>query len=285
MTTNDQDSTFGRDVTALPLPGARDALLLVRPARPDLDAHAWATQNRRAIERALLLHGALLFRGFRLETADQIGSFAAATSDDFSPFVEESSPRSKVAGVVYTSTDYPAGYPIQLHNEYSYASEWPMRLYFGCLVPPASGGETPIASTRAILRRLRPATREAFQERGVMYVRNFRPKIGVSWQTAFQTKDKAVVEAYCRGAGIAFEWLPRDGLRTRQVGDAIVKHPVTGEDVWFNHGFFFNIEALEPPEVREFFRAEGEDALSTNTYFGDGSAIPTAMLEEDPDGL
>lgn len=274
------DDAFGPGVVARPYSEDRAGLLLVQSDRSGAHAASWATEHRATIARALLVHGAVLFRGFQRETAVQVGEFASAISDDLPQFAEESSPRSKISENVYTSTDYPAEYPIQFHNEYSYAGEWPMRLYFGCLQPAAAGGETPIASTRAILQRLQPATRDAFRQRGVMYMRNYRQGIGVSWQVAFGTEEKAAVEAHCKRARIAFEWLDDDDLRTRQVGDAIVRHPFTGEDVWFNHGFFFNIEALEPLDVREFFRSEGEDALTTNTYFGDGTAIPGAMLEE-----
>jgi hypothetical protein len=50
--------------------------------------------------------------------------------------------------------------------------------------------------------------------------------------------------------------------------------------VWFNHGFFFNINALEPLELRTFFLDAGPDMYSTNSYFGDGSEIPMDLLEE-----
>jgi alpha-ketoglutarate-dependent taurine dioxygenase len=277
---NDRLAVFSGMVSAMPYPHAQPLPLLIRPAQAVPDAVDWARRDRLAIRMALLDCGAILFRGFGLDTAERINAFAAAISPDMPAFAEESSPRSRIAGAVHTSTDYPHEYPIQFHNEYSYASEWPMKLYFGCLVAPAAAGETPIADTRGVLRRLRPATRDAFRARGVRYTRNFRRGVGVSWQTAFGSEDRSAVEAHCRQAGIAFEWLAGDALRTRQTGEAIVRHPDTGEELWFNHGFFFNLEALEPPEVREFFRAEGEDALSTQTSFADGTPIPLAMLDD-----
>jgi alpha-ketoglutarate-dependent taurine dioxygenase len=274
-----RDVGLGSEVTLTPLQEGVDSLLVVQP-KGDLNGAAWAHENRAVIERTLLAQGAVLFRGFGVVTAEQFGNFAKAISTDFPCFAEESSPRSQVVGPVYTSTDYPAAYPIQFHNEFSYANEWPRNLCFACLTPPATGGETPIADSRAVLRRLAPATREAFRTRKVMYTRNFRPGVGVSWQTAFQTKEKSAVEAYCQAGGIPYEWLRGDGLRTRQVQDAIVMHPVTQEDVWFNHGFFFNIEALEPVEIRDLLRAEGEGNWPTNTCFGDGEPIPREWLEQ-----
>jgi alpha-ketoglutarate-dependent taurine dioxygenase len=241
---------------------------------------AWAASRRGMIEQTLQRHGAVLFRGYGVDTPEKLAAVAAATSTGNASFAEESSPRTRVAGDVFTSTDYPSQYPIQFHNEFSYASEWPMKLYFGCLVAPKKGGATPIADTRGILRRLSPATRARFASKKVTYVRNYMPGLGVSWQTAFRTSSRSEVAEQCRARGIACEWIDDVTLRTRQVGDAIVRHPRTGEEVWFNHGFFFNIHALEPVEVREALLEEGEDAFSTNTHFGDGTPIPEDVIEE-----
>jgi len=268
-------------------PGAAAALLderrpLVVAVTADgpLDPVEWGARHREWVEETLAGHGAILFRGFGLGTAERLGAFAAALSHELPTFAEESSPRHPIQGSVYTSTDYPGEFPIQMHNEYSYAHEWPMKLFFGCFVPATSGGETPVASTRAVRRRLRASTAEAFRTRRILYVRNYRRGVGVSWQAAFRTDDPAEVDRHCARIGIETEWLGPDTLRTRQTGDAIVRHPRTGEELWFNHGFFFNVRALEPESLRRFFLRQAEDSLSTNTYFGDGTPIPDDVIEE-----
>jgi len=262
---------------------------LLDPQRPVLlqvtstdlvDATAWVTANTEWIEQRLCRHGAVLFRGFDVATAEKLEQFATALSSDLPGFAEESSPRHRIQGAVFSSTDHPERYPIQMHNEYSYAAEWPMKLLFSCIQPALKRGATPVASTRAILRRLRPSTRAAFHERGIMYVRNYRHGVGVGWRKAFGTDSRAEVEQYCARAGVQTEWLAEDGLRTRQTGAAIVRHPRTGEEVWFNHGFFFNVHSLEPVELREALLEEGEDSLSTQTYYGTGEAIPVDVIDE-----
>lgn len=280
----------GHEIQTATLDDAADiALSLVDPERSVLlqvastgpvDVGAWVSTNATWIEQQLCSHGAILFRGFGVSTAEGLERFAAALSGDLPDFAEESSPRHRLHGAVFSSTDYPERYPIQMHNEYSYASEWPMKLLFGCIQPALKQGGTPVASTRAILRRLRPSTRAAFQERGIMYVRNYRRGVGVSWRQAFGTDDRAEVAQYCARRGLQAEWLPDDGLRTRQTGAAIVRHPRTREEVWFNHGFFFNVRSLEPVELREALIEQGEDALSTQTYFGTGEAIPPDVIDE-----
>ncbi|MCP5425317.1 MAG: TauD/TfdA family dioxygenase [Gammaproteobacteria bacterium] len=256
-------------------------LPLVVAAPADLgDASAWAAGNLRWIEDKLLRHGALLFRGFGLTEAPAFEAFTRSIAKDFPEFPEESSPRTRLNGAVFTSTDYPAAYPIQFHNEYSYSQCWPLRIFFCCLAPPATEGQTPIADSRKVLNRLRPETREKFMRLGVMYRRNYMEGMGVSWQEAFLTGDRATVEARCRQLGIAWEWLDDDQLRTTQQAPAVARHPATGERVWFNHGYFFNIHALEPLELREFLLTQPEDDLSTNTYYGDGSPIAPETIAE-----
>lgn len=243
-------------------------------------ADQWASEHASWIDAALLRHGAVLFRKLALSAPDDFGRFVGALHPEVPVFKEESSPRTQVSSGVFTSTDYNARYPIQFHNEYSYSNEWPMKLFFGCTVPAATGGETPIASSRRVLARLSARTREAFETRGVRYVRNYVDGIGVSWREAFGTERREDVEEICRQSGIEAEW-KEDRLTTRQVGAAVVAHPRTGEAVWFNHGFFFNINALEPAELRAAVLATmSEEDYSTHTYFGDGGRIEDEMIEE-----
>lgn len=232
------------------------------------------------LEEQLLSAGALLLRGFGVQRVEQFDEVTAALSSSRPSFSEESSPRSRILGAVYTSTDYPPEYPIQFHNEYSYSARWPLRLFFCCLVPPATGGATPVADTRRVLQRLGAQTRARFEEKGVLYIRHFTPNLGVSWQKAFNTEDPATIERHCREAGIELRWGPGGRLRTQQRGPAIAKHPTTGEEVWFNHGLFFNVRGIEPEALREFFLGEPEDSLSTNTSYGDGSPIEPEVIEE-----
>jgi alpha-ketoglutarate-dependent taurine dioxygenase len=112
-----------------------------------------------------------------------------------------------------------------------------------------------------------------------MLVRNFSDGLSFTWQSAFQTEDKFAVEAYCREAGIETEWRG-DRLRTRQARQAVARHPVTGEMVWFNHATFFHISTLEPSMREVLLAGLEEDNIPNNTYYGDGSPIELSILEE-----
>lgn len=241
---------------------------------------ALVSTNRELIQSSLLKHGALLFRGFNSKTMAEFEQLVRDISGQLIEYSDQTSPRHKVSGNIYTSTDYPDSQTIFLHNENSYASTWPLKIFFFCVTPPPFGGETPIADVRKVYQRISPHIRERFAQKGWMLVRNFGDGFGLSWQTVFQTTEKQQVNEFCRRAGIETEWKEGDRLKTRQVRQAIAQHPQTGEMVWFNHATFFHVSTLDPT-IRETLLAQfSEEDLPYNTYYGDGSPIEAAVLDE-----
>ena len=224
--------------------------------------------------------GAVRVKGAGVTSAEALQRVALSSGLPLETFVEESSPRTAVIEGVASSTTYPNRYPIQMHNEFSYASEWPRYLFFACLAAPELGGETPVADSRRILERLSPATVAVFEQRGLLYERNYSRRSGVPWQQAFGTTDRGVVERHCADAEITFEWFEDDRLTTRQQAPAISRHPVTGERVWFNHCLLFNVRGLEPRWLRNAFAKEPPSTRASNSYFGDGEEIPDAVIDE-----
>lgn len=260
------------------LPANTSLPLIIRPIE-EMDLIGWAGDNREFISKLLLKHGGLLFRGFRLQGAIELERLIRAISAELLEYRERSSPRHRVSGNIYTSTDYPADQSIFLHNENSYQHTWPLKIFFFCLTPAQHGGETPIADCRKVYLRIDPEVRERFNQKKIMYVRNFTEGIGLSWQTVFRTTDKAVVDEYCRQAGIEAEWRSGNHLRTRQIREAVARHPVTGEMLWFNHAAFFHVSTLDRgirKQLASIFKAED---YPNNTYFGDGSQIEPGILD------
>ena len=258
----------------------RQLPLVIEPAIETLDAVAWIQTVWQELESRLLEYGAILFRNFDLGTVARFGQFVRAVQPDLLPYMERSSPRSLVGSGIYTSTDYPANQSIRFHNEQSYTRRWPMKLWFFCESPAAEGGATPIADGRRVLALLPQQIRESFIKKKTMYVRNYGGGLGLSWQTAFQTDDRLQVERYCREVDIGFEWLEENRLRTRQVFETVVRHPKSGEALWFEHAAFFHISSL-PPQIQEAILHEFDEAdLPINTYYGDGSRIETAVINE-----
>ncbi|MEH2238953.1 TauD/TfdA family dioxygenase [Nostoc sp.] len=254
--------------------------LLMQPTIDGVNLVTWAASNQELITNHLFKHGGILFRNFQVKNYLEFEQFIKSVTGELLEYRDRSSPRSPIQGNIYTSTDYPANSSIFLHSELSYAKTWPLKIFFFCIQPAQQGGETPIADTRKLLQRIDGKICDRFTQKGVMYVRNFGDGFGLPWQTVFQTTNPAEVEAFCRSNGIEFEWKEGNRLRTRQVRQAVATHPQTNQLVWFNHAAFFHISTLEA-SIREPLLAEfPESDLPHNTYYGDGSAIEPAVLDE-----
>lgn len=253
--------------------------LVIQPAAGGVDLADWCRANRNQIEDLLDRSGGILFRGFHQESPEELRSLAEALSDEVLEYKERSSPRSQVAGKVYTSTDHPADYPIFLHNEHSYSLTFPRKIFFQCAVPAARDGATPIADVRRVYERIDPEIRERFRSRGYMYVRNFGDGVGLPWQEVFQTQDPAAVVDYGRRNRIEVEWKSGNRLRTRQVRSMVARHPRTGESLWFNHATFFHASTLDPAVREALIAAFGEDGLPNQTYYGDGTPIEPEVMD------
>ena len=264
------------------LSGEPSLPLVIEPAVQDVDLVDWAANNRTFIREHIHRHAGLLFRGFGPLTAARYQDLiVAAFGKELLEYTYRSTPRTKIDGKIFTSTEYPHHVAIPLHSESAFASTWPMKIAFYCETPAQQGGETPIADSREIYRRIDPAIRDRFREKGIMYVRNYAEKdVDLSWQDVFQTTDRAEVARYCREAGITCEWKPDNRLRTRQVCQGVARHPETGAWVWFNQAHLFHVSNLIS-EVQDFVvSAYDPENLPRNAYFGDGTPIETEILDE-----
>jgi hypothetical protein len=237
--------------------------LVIEPTGSQVDLIEWTRENADFIKKQLSRFGGLLLRNFAIDGAS-FERFVNASSSGALPYMERSSPRTKVDGNIYTSTDYPPDLPIFPHNEQSYNKIFPLKIYFMCAAPSETRGATPICDTRRIFHRIDPAIRRIFSKKKYMYVRKMGWGLGLHWRDVFQTDSRKDVEAYCLANGIEHEWLEDDKLCTRQIRDVISKHPETGELCWFNHLTFFHPATL-PEVVREvLLSVVDEDDLPKN---------------------
>jgi alpha-ketoglutarate-dependent taurine dioxygenase len=258
----------------------RSLLMLVKPQTPTVDLPAWAADNMNIIETTLLTCGGILFRDTGLLTQSDFERFLDVIFPQTLHYLERSTPRTKLSERVYTSTEYPASLPIALHNESSYSSTWPGKICFYCLKPADQQGETPLADVRNVYKRIAPEIVDRFVTKGWMLVRNYKEGVGLDWQDAFQTTERSVVEQYCRSAQIEWDWIGSNSLRTRQVRRAVVKHPKTGETVWFSHVSFWHVSSFEPETRKAMLKVFREEELPYNTYYGDGSPIEDAVIAQ-----
>ena len=239
----------------------------------------WLRSHREQVERDLLAHGVLLFRGFQVSSADEFGEVAAATGE-LIEYHEPATPRGQYLKNVYVSSAYPSYYTIPVHGELSYTYVWPRKALFFCKTPPGSGGQTPVADAREVLRRIDPKVRDRFIEKQVMYVRNYGDGFVVPWRAVFKTESREEVELYCKAnAPMTCEWFGADRLRTSQVRPAVARHPVTSELVWFNQAHIFHAYSLGSDVKEGLIEEFGEENLPVHARYGDGTPIPDAEIQ------
>ncbi|HKU74236.1 MAG TPA: amino acid adenylation domain-containing protein [Pyrinomonadaceae bacterium] len=252
--------------------------LIIEPTFADVDPANWAANNRDFIDAELRRHGAILFRNFQLHSVADFESFAQGIHPElFSNYGDL--PREETSSKVYQSTPYPADKAILFHNESSHLTRWPMKQWFYCVKAAEQGGETPIVDCRRVYNLLDPKLAARFATKQLMYVRNFTDGIDVSWQEFFKTTDRTAVEERCREAGMGFEWKD-NGLKIRQVCQAVAKHPTTGETVFFNQIQLHHVSCLEPETRENILSLFEENDFPRNVYYGDGSVIEDAVVDE-----
>ncbi|MBC9914886.1 TauD/TfdA family dioxygenase [Chitinophaga varians] len=244
--------------------------------------------NEAAIEEILSTVGALKFTGVNISDVGGFQQIVDRISSKFISYIDGNSPRTKLAGNIYTSTEYDKTQKITMHNELSYSAKWPGRLYFTCLVPAETGGETLLADSREILRQMDKTIVEEVRKRGISYIRNLHGGTGVgpSWQDTFETNDRAQLETYCRTYGIDFEWKDDNGLILRQASPGIIKHRKTQQEVWFNQiDQFHPIQLGEEVYESMMLLYDSPEEFPMYVCFGDGKEIEESMIHDMMDTI
>ncbi|GAA1267287.1 TauD/TfdA family dioxygenase [Sphaerisporangium rubeum] len=259
-------------VTCLRRPGEPVAVE-VPPLTGLGDCLRWLRQERSGIRQALDEHGALYLAGLPIHDAQDFAEVRDVLVAERASYKEKATPRSALGDDVFSSTDLPSSQAIRPHNENSYTLTFPGVLMFCCLTAPLAGGATPVTDCRRVLANLPPELVARFREHGWLLNRVYSEHISLGWRAAFGADSRAEVAAYCAAQRVGHQWLDDDRLFTTQLRPALIRHPRTGEEVWFNHVAFWNEWSLDP-DVRDVLLAEfGPDGLPFATALGDGSRL------------
>ncbi|WP_156819413.1 TauD/TfdA family dioxygenase [Pseudonocardia sp. HH130630-07] len=228
----------------------------------------WIERNAGDLREQLTATGVLRLRGLGAFASelDTIGT--AITGLDTLEYHGGATPRTRLERRVYSSTDFPATHPIDLHSELAYSPTWPRYLAFSCLVAPRTGGGTPIAGTAAIADRIPARLAERLHRHGVRYRRTFHPVLGTDWRTAYGVDDLDGLRSACARRGETVSRADDDLVATTVDLPAYLAHG--GREVWFNQLVAFNARTL-PDEVREDLElVVGPDAIPKDTLDGAG---------------
>lgn len=235
-----------------------------------------------------LLHrsGAVLFKGFPVNSASDFNDVVEAFGYQELPYVGGAAPRTNVVGRVFTANESPPDQKIPFHHEMAQVPEYPSKLFFYCEVEPGSGGETPIVLSHVVYEKMKSKYPEfvgKLEEKGLIYTRvlgeedNPLSPIGRGWKSTFLTSHKSVAEERALKLGMKLEWL-EDGVKTVMGPIPGVKFDETRQrKVWFN-------SMVAAYTGWEDARNDPKKAVT----FGDGSPLPAqviydclAILEEE----
>jgi len=205
----------------------------------------WVRERRGELSDALAQHGALLFRGFPLRSAEDFDRFIRGFGYTNFPYAESLSNavRRNRTERVFTANESPPEATIRLHHELAQTPVFPSRLFFFCETPAEQGGETPVCRSDRLfeaLRRERPDFTADCEKHGLRYRLVMPPEDdaasgqGRSWRSTFGVRDQAAAEARMGGLGYAWEWLPGDCLRATTPVLPAVRQVAPGRKSFFN---------------------------------------------------
>ena len=226
---------------------------------------AWLTEHRNWLRERLALNGALLLRGFAVESAADFELIARAVDEELKTEYLGTSPRRAIEGTthIFSASELPPFYPIPQHAEMTFTTNPPRHLFFCCLEAPATGsGETPLVDLRKVYEDLEPGLRERFEQGGLRIVRNYAPPArskGLnpwqlkSWPDMFETDDRGAVDTKCHEQGFTTEWGKDGALRILSTQPVSRLQRRSGRRAWFNHSQVFHISAGEG-EYRRIFK-------------------------------
>jgi len=183
----------------------------------------WISNSAPIIDNLLLRHGAILFRGFPLNSADDFNSFVTASGYDEFPYVGGAAVRRVLAPRVFTTNESPPDFPIPYHHELAQSPKFPYHLFFHCETPAEQGGETPILWSFELHERLKEKIPHFVEklDQGVHYIRVMPEEddpssaIGRGWKSTYLTEEKSIAEMKMRGLNYTWEW-KEDGLLVTQ---------------------------------------------------------------------
>lgn len=177
----------------------------------------WVKARRGELLTSLREEGALLFRGFPIETAEDfdawVGAFdlgAFSYRDSLSNAV-----RVDVTDRVFTANEAPPEAMIRLHHELAQTPAHPRDVFFFCETPAARGGATALCRSDRVFEAIAgrfPEFVHSAETHGLKYRTVMPPEddhgsaLGRSWRGTLSVESRAEAEAKLAKLGYTWKW-------------------------------------------------------------------------------
>lgn len=247
------------------------------------DAVAWVEEHRPALDELILSHGAIVLRGFPVETSEDFASIGACFPAYTGGYQGGAAARRSVTKGVYEATQRTGDQPIPIHQEMFYLRDYPRRIVFFARKVAEEGGETLIADMRRVTKDMPSSLRPKLEKLGIRNVRNFAAKTGKNeesrlmdkrgWDFAFYTDSQEEVDEICRRRHMQPHWHDDGSLTVFNDEDAFVTHPSTGEKIYrggLHIAHFFRGSYDNTGQAAEL---RSQQKFPSGAFLGDGSEL------------
>jgi alpha-ketoglutarate-dependent taurine dioxygenase len=239
----------------------------------------WIKLNSTELEAKLRESGAILFRGFPVDSAETFDEFSHSFGYPNFTYKESLSNavRLNYTERVFTANEAPKDVEIFLHHEMAQTPISPSKLFFFCKSAAEEGGQTPLCRSDMLfedLAKQMPALAADFVSKGLKYTTQMPEEDdpnsgqGRSWKSTLSVKNRAQAEQKLAELGYSWKWLADASLRAiTPILPAVI-------DMGNQKKVFYN------QLIAAFMGWKGvrEDPSSAIT-FGDGTDIPIEGLQ------
>ena len=239
----------------------------------------WIKSNLTELEAKLAESGAILFRGFPVNSAETFDEFSNSFNYPNFTYKESLSNAVRINFTerVFTANEAPKEVEIFLHHEMAQTPISPSKLFFFCKNSADEGGETPLCRSDMLfadLAREMPELAADFVSKGLKYTTQMPAQDdptsgqGRSWKSTLSVQNNVQAEQKLSELGYSWEWLADSSLRaTTPVLPAVI-------DIGNDKKVFYN------QLIAAFMGWKGvRENPSSAITFGDGTDIPIESLE------
>ncbi len=194
-------------------------------------------------------YGAILFRGFEIEGAEQFQKVLELLNVELEPLYHfGSAHRVRITDKVFTSSEAPPNTIIAPHNELNMVPVRPSVLAFFCQIQPDSYGETPIINTEKLFYSLPPSLQHKISncpQRFVRYVPNHLLEI------VFEELSREEISKLLQEQGFYFTWEKDGSINFECSHIPLFSHPRTNR-------LCFCLSIVDCLVSREWYRNIGQ---------------------------
>jgi len=185
----------------------------------------WLNTESDALKEKLSSNGALLFRGFPIQSAQDFDVFSSAFNYVNFTYQESLSNAVRINKTpkVFTANEAPPEVEIFLHHEMAQTPIHPDKIFFCCLSISEQGGATPLCRSDKVYQALKEEHSEylaKFEAHGLKYT-TLMPEAdeltsgqGRGWRSTLSVNDKNEAEEKLKELDYNWEWQENGSLQT-----------------------------------------------------------------------